>query len=138
MVVAVVSTENEVVVAGEVGDSVRSEGVVEKSGIVGVEISVVWPILEPAVLWAVVDVVSWKRATTVGVSFSRAGVVWGIFSLGVLVVVPVDGIGLDVSRDWLIATLSMKLTSDGAVVVIDSVVASGVSLSAISVVKGTN
>lgn len=86
------------------GDSVNSEGVVEKSGIVGIEISVVWPILEPAVLWAVVDVVSWKRATTVGVSFSRVRVVWGTFSLGVLVVVSVDGIGLDVSRDWLIAT----------------------------------
>lgn len=134
MVVAVVvSTENEVVVAredsgdDEVKDSVNSGGVVEESGIVGVEISVVWPILEPAVLWAVVDVVSWKRATTVGVSFSRVGVVWGIFSLGGLVVVSVDG------GDWLIATLSVKLTSNGAVVVIDSVVASRVSL-----VRGTN
>lgn len=96
----VVSTENEVVVMREdSGDNEVGEGVVEESGIVGVAISVVWPILEPAVLWAVVDVVSWKRATTVGISFSRVGVVWGIFSLSVLVVVSVEGIGLDVSRD---------------------------------------
>lgn len=146
IVVVVVSTEDEVVVMrgtsgyDEVGNSEDVDEAIEVSGIVGIVISVVWPIPEPAVAWAVADVVSWKRATIVGDLFSRFGVVWGTFSLGALVVVSMTGIVVDVSENWLVVTpvSSIELTSCCAVVVIDDAVGWRVSLSALSVIKDAN
>lgn len=149
VVAVVVSTEDEAVVTGvelgvdEVEDSVDEDAMVEDSGNMDVLVSVVWPIPEPAVLWAVADDVSWKRATTVGVTFSRFGVVWGelVVSLGVLVVLSmVDDSVVDVSEDWLVENpvSSVILTSSGAMVVIDNVVASSVSIPVVSVLKGVN
>lgn len=142
VVVVVVSTEDEVVESEgsdeELKDSKVDDGTVEESWIVGVVISVVWPTPEPAVPWAVVDVVSWKRARIIGVSFSRFGVVWGTL-VASLALISVAGIGLDISGgDWLVVTpvSSVELTSWGAVVVIGGVVASRVSLSAL--VTGAN
>lgn len=148
IVAVVVSAGDEVVLRREesggetVEDSgVDDGGVVEESGMV-VPISVVWPIPEPAVPWAVADVESWKRATTVGVSFSRLGVVWGRFavSLGGLVVVSMADIVVDVRGDWLVVTpvSSMEPTSSGAVVENGGVVASRISLPEVSVVKDAN
>lgn len=144
VVVVVVSTEDEVVESEgsdeELEDWKVDDGTVEESWIVGVVISVVWPTPEPAVPWAVVDVVSWKRARIIGVSFSRFGVVWGTL-VASLVLISVAGIGLDISGgDWLVVTpvSSVELTSWGAVVVIGGVVASRVSLSAVALVTGAN
>lgn len=145
VVVVVVSTEDETVESvgsdEEAEDSNVDDGMVEESWIMGVVISVVWPTPELAVPWAVVDVVSWKRARIIGVSFSGFGVVWEtlVVSLGVLI--SVAGIGLDISGGWLVVTpvSSVELTSWGAVVVIDGVVASRVSLSVVSlIVTGAN
>lgn len=144
VVVVVVSTEDVVESVGSDEDSSVDDGTtVEESGIVGVVISVVWPTPEPAVPWAVVDVVSWKRARIIGVSFSGLGVVWGLLVVSLGVLISVAGIGLDISGGgWLVVTpvSSVELTSWGAVVVIDGVMAaSRVSLSVVSlIVTGAN
>lgn len=142
VVIVVVSTEDETVESvgrdEEAGDSNVDDGTVEESWVVGVVISVVWPTPEPAVPWAVVDVVSWKRARIIGVSFSGLGVVWG--TLVVSLLISVAGIGLGISGGgWLVVTpvSSVELTSWA--VVIGGVVASRVSLSVVSLtVTGAN